>query len=107
MPQAAAHGRKGATTMWIYHQLSGRLEKNGKTEGPEGYSGHGLHVNDVFAQAVPNVGPIPRGLYEISNRGIKPDSKLIGPVLKLTPVGHDAERRTGLRGHGDYTDRKS
>ena len=89
--------------MWIYHQHSGELVRSGKAEKEgEGYSGSGVAgMNNVSAQAIPYVGPIPRGLYEISLRGPAHDPKLKNMVLKLRPIGHDALKRPGLLIHGE------
>lgn len=85
--------------MWIFHQSTGILERNG-AEVRTGYAGaRTLGINTY--EAIPYFGPIPRGMYTIGWWFHKKQKY----VLSLTPVGHDAEGRTSFLIHGDYTDR--
>ncbi len=68
--------------MWTYEQASGRILHDG-TEAGAGYSGAGTGKNVPEAQAIPNVGPIPRGLYVINEPH---DTAKHGPyAMALTP----------------------
>lgn len=91
---------------WHYNQRTGVLTHNGRVIG-SGYSGAPMGYNNPQMEAVPNVGPIPRGRYRI---GIPRNTGTHGPhAMDLTPIGHLAhgrtnflirgERRTGPRGH--------
>jgi hypothetical protein len=89
--------------MWIYHQVTGKVERNGSVE-MEGFSGYGVsHLNNATSETLPWLGPIPRGLYRVETRHFHdtpPTSKLKNTVLKLTPVGHNAHGRDPLLIHG-------
>lgn len=65
-----------------------------------GYSGHGPGLNNPTAQAAPDVGPIPRGLWSI---GAPRDTPEHGPfVLPLIPhSATDCCGRSGFLIHGD------
>ena len=84
---------------WFYDQASGVLSDSA---GPvaTGYSGHAAGRNNPELEAVPNVGPIPRGNYTI---GEPNDTTTHGPyVLRLTPVeGNNCHGRSGFLMHGD------
>ncbi len=84
---------------WRYVQSTGQMLHDGQSQA-FGYSGHGEGKNDPACQAIHNVGPIPRGLYEI---GEPSDTKTHGPyVLHLTPdEGNDMCGRSGFLIHGD------
>lgn len=85
--------------MWIYSQRSGLLWDDRGIQRAEGYSGYAKGKNEPKHEAVPNLGPIPRGLYVI---GEPYDSKQVGPFsLRLTPSGHNAFGRTNFVIHGD------
>lgn len=85
--------------VWTYHQSTGKLEHNGALVAT-GYSGAEPDgKNQAKMEMVRNVGPIPRGKYEIGKPYQSADK---GPqVLPLTPVGHNALGRTDFRIHGD------
>lgn len=84
--------------MWTYRQSDGELIHDGAFEGT-GYSGAGEARNDPGMEGVPDVGPIPRGLYSIGPERVSPR---LGPiVMNLDPLGHDALGRTDFRIHGD------
>ena len=83
--------------MWIFHQATGALEHNGKTEAG-GYSGsRSLEIN--LREAMQFYGPIPRGAYAI---GWSFSTKSHDYVLSLTPLGHNAQGRAAFLIHGDY-----
>ncbi len=86
--------------MWTYKQQSGELiDRNGATVAT-GYSGHGDGVNNPAMQSIPDVGPIPQGVWTI---GAPCDTEAHGPyVLTLTPAaGTDTFGRDGFLMHGD------
>lgn len=85
--------------VWTYHQSSGKLERDGRLIG-HGYSGAGdKGKNKAKMEAVPYVGPIPRGRYSIGKPRM---SAKRGPhVMDLTPIGHNALGRTEFLIHGD------
>lgn len=84
---------------WIYSQESGKLSW-GDTVVATGYSGAGEGKNNPAFEQVPNVGPIPRGTYEISPPF---DTETHGPfVMRLLPVGPTYTfGRSGFLMHGD------
>lgn len=89
--------------MWTYQQRNahgdGELDHDGVFEATS-YSGTGAGRNNPDMEAVPNVGPIPRGLYHIGPA--TDDHPSLGPrVMALTPVGHNAHNRTAFFAHGD------
>lgn len=84
---------------WIYSQESGKLKWGDQVIGT-GYSGHGDGKNSPAHEDVPNVGPIPRGTYEI---GSPFDTETHGPfVMRLSPSGSTYTfGRSGFLIHGD------
>lgn len=85
--------------MWTYKQSDGTLSKDGSPVAT-GYSGLGPGKNNTQKQSVPNVGPIPMGVWEI---GTPRDTETHGPyVLPLTP-DHETDTfgRSGFLCHGD------
>lgn len=83
---------------WVYSQKKGNLKHNGVTIST-GYSGHGEGKNNPKLETKKNVGPIPRGLYDI---GLSYDHASKGPTtMGLTPVGHNACGRSDFLIHGD------
>ena len=83
---------------WTYSQSTGSLSRDGQFVAT-GYSGAGDGRNNPADQAVPNVGPIPEGRYNI---GPPFDAAVQGEcVMRLKPVGHDALGRSGFLIHGD------
>ena len=89
--------------MWIYDQLSGGLSQDGQRVAT-GYSGFGPGKNNPDMENVPDVGPIPRGVYDI---GPMHDTTTHGPhVMALTPEpGTDTLGRDGFLIHGDSVER--
>lgn len=89
--------------MWNYQQRNahgdGELDKDGAFEAIS-YSGTGDGRNNPDMEAVPNVGPIPKGLYRIGPA--TDDHPHLGPrAIPLIPVDHDAHGRTDFFAHGD------
>ena len=85
--------------MWTYFQKSGELADPDGEIVSIGYSGSLWGKNNPAAQAVPNVGPIPRGTYSIADPR---DSPTHGPcVLPLTRVGGQSFGRSAFLIHGD------
>jgi hypothetical protein len=86
--------------MWKYYQRTGFLfAPDGKCVA-YGYSGHAEGKNNPSMQDVHNIGPIPRGFYEI---GEPHDTDTHGPyVLRLTPFPeNEMFGRAGFLIHGD------
>lgn len=82
----------------LYRQRDGEIDLDGHYEGL-GYSGRGAARNNPAMEAMPNLGPIPRGKYSI---GPAHDHPALGPIVfNLEPVGHDAHGRSAFRIHGD------
>ena len=83
---------------WIYSQSAGTLTRDGELIAT-GYSGAGAGRNNPADQAIPDIGPIPQGLYTI---GPEFTAQVQGPLsMCLTPDGHDAMGRNGFMIHGD------
>jgi len=83
---------------WEYIQSTGVLKFNGaKIE--TGYAGKGNGKNKSNMEHMRNIGPIPKGEYEIQ---FPRTSARTGPyVLPLVPIGHNALGRTDFQIHGD------
>jgi len=96
--------------MWTYHSDTGVLEHNGTTIG-RGYSGHAPNgvgvapdgINNPTLESDPDVGPIPRGAYEIGEFFNDPEK---GPIVAhLTPLPETKTYgRSGFMVHGDNTE---
>lgn len=85
--------------MITYRQIDGLQTLDGKLVGI-GYSGHGAGLNNPAMESVPDVGPIPRGMWRIVRWDDHHADK--GPIVAvLEPVGHSAHGRTGFLIHGD------
>ena len=85
--------------MWTYNQATGVLSKDGEAVG-NGYSGFGEGKNNPEMQQVEDIGPIPKGTYEI---GSPHDTASHGPfVMALSPApGTEMFGRNGFLIHGD------
>jgi hypothetical protein len=91
--------------MWTWDQSKGELSRDGKFVS-RGYSGKGRGKNNPTLQGVVGVGPVPRGLWKITERY---DSRNVGPyTLRIEAVdakfGDDKHAETGrgaFRIHGD------
>jgi hypothetical protein len=84
---------------WVYFQSNGELMYKGALVGT-GYAGFGEGMNNPNDQAIPNVGPIPAGLYTIGPAFTHPAA---GPItMRLTPQdGTNTLGRDGFLMHGD------
>lgn len=83
---------------WCFNVVAGLLEDATGLAVPA-YSGTGEGRDNPSLEAVPNVGPIPKGRYGIGEAHFSPHT---GPIsINLTPDGHDAHGRTNFRIHGD------
>lgn len=89
--------------MWTYRQESGELLHDSDS-GPhlvaKGYSGFGEGKNNPGMQDHPDLGPIPRGEYQV---GVPHDTDSHGPfVMSLTPApANEMFGRSGFLMHGD------
>jgi hypothetical protein len=83
--------------MWTYSQGTGILS-HGEPLG-KGYSGHGQGLNNPKLEMVHNLGPIPKGVWEI---GTFFDDKHLGVIIAaLKPTDQDVFGRSGFYIHGD------
>lgn len=83
---------------WMYSQGTGVLSYASEPVG-KGYSGRGEGLNNGKLQMVHNLGPIPRGLWEI---GEFCDDKNLGPIVSpLKETSQDVFGRSGFFIHGD------
>jgi hypothetical protein len=86
----------------IYDQESGGITLR-KTFIGTGYSGFGPGLDNPDMEAEHNIGPIPRGDWQIVRWDDHHGEK--GPqVAVLEPVGHDAHGRSAFLIHGDNPD---
>jgi hypothetical protein len=87
--------------MWIYVVSRGELVDPAGTTIGFGYSGDAEHYNNTASEAVPDVGPIPRGGWSIGEFFDDPGGK--GPlVARLTPkLSTQTFGRSGFMIHGD------
>jgi hypothetical protein len=68
----------------------------------KGYSGMGSGKDNPYMENVRDWGPIPRGRYRI---GPPHHNAKYGPkTLDLTPIGHNALRRTDFKIHGESSE---
>lgn len=85
--------------MWIYSQTSGNLWDDRGMVVAAGYSGGGEGLHNSALEAVKNVGPIPRGMWVLTEVY---NSKSVGPyAIAMEPSNHNALGRTYFRIHGD------
>lgn len=85
--------------MFTFSQSTGQLQEDGQYKAT-GYSGSGEGKGNPALQNVPNLGPIPQGVYTISSAR---DTTTHGPVvMPLTPEA-DTQTfgRSGFLIHGD------
>lgn len=88
---------------WSYAQSTGIItDPTGRVVG-EGYSGHGVGLNNPETQREQNIGPIPRGHYTIGSAFLH---SLAGPVtMRLISIpGTETFGRDGFMIHGDSRD---
>lgn len=85
--------------MWIYEQGTGRISRNNAMLAI-GYSGKGTGQNNPAMQNIPNVGPLPQGMFTIE---APIDSPTHGPFA--LPLAPDPENemygRSEFLIHGD------
>lgn len=91
--------------MWVYKQSTGEIFLRGSpvtTPVGKGYSGAGTGKNNPDYQCVQDIGPIPRGQYDIGGETNNPS-----PVtLPLHPdSNNDMCGRSGFLIHGDNVER--
>ena len=89
---------------WRYHQKTGKLE-HADSDGDlvyiaTGYSGAGEGKNNPALEHMANLGPIPRGRYQISAPRTSERTGLY--VFDLIPDGHDAYKRTDFQIHCNH-----
>ena len=86
--------------MWRYEQTTGRIVAADGTLLAVGYAGHGAGVNNPAMQDVPDVGPLPQGVYSL---GAPIDHPKLGPfAIPLIPhAGDELFGRSGFYMHGD------
>lgn len=90
--------------MLVYRQRNehgdGEMYIDGAFEGIA-YSGRGEARNNPDMEGVKGEGPVPRGTYSLSICRVEEHPNLAAPVIRLTPIGHDAHGRSGFLIHGD------
>ena len=87
---------------WEYSQSTGNMKFKGM-QVAKGYSGYRNGKDKPMMEHVRNIGPIPKGEYEIQ---APRTSAKTGPyVLPLIPVRHNAHGRTNFQIHGDSIDK--
>lgn len=70
--------------MWTFNSSNGVLSHDGEIVTCDGWSGHDIGKNNPAFQAQHDLGPIPRGTWEI---GQAVDTQTKGPVvMPLTPA---------------------
>ena len=90
--------------MWKFSVRQGSLRSDDGVYVTQAYSGHNegelYGVNNPDLQAMPGIGPIPVGLYQIS---APVTSQQTGPyAMSLTPLnGTDTHGRSAFEIHGD------
>lgn len=84
----------------VWDQSAGEMRLDGVVIG-RGYAGRGKAINDPAAQAIVATGPIPRGLWKLTELRLKGAST--GPyTIVLEPMpGTDTFGRSAFRIHGD------
>ena len=86
--------------MLTYSQSSGELRSASGFLLGKGYAGHGAGVNNPAMEKIPNVGPLPQGVYTIA---APVNTATHGPyVMWLTPdPSNQMFGRYGFAIHGD------
>lgn len=85
--------------MWIYEQKTGKLFHNDDYI-VTGYAGYGQGKNNPEFQSVRDIGPLPKGLYNIG--APYNSARTGGYTLTLTPDNHNEMfGRSDFRIHGD------
>ena len=85
---------------WHYNNATGVMTGPDGVVVGTGYSGNGAGLNNPAAEAIPDVGPIPEGVWRI---GTAFDHPHLGPVaMVLIPLALlTASTRSGFFIHGD------
>lgn len=84
---------------WQWKQSTGGLWRDGRLIAA-GYSGAPGHRNRSESEALANLGPIPRGLWRMTD--VLPRHPRLGTlVIRLNPDGHTALGRSDFYVHGD------
>jgi len=84
---------------WVYVQFNGHLYRpGGSLACRSGYSGYGFGKDNPAMEAVPNMGPIPVGLYSIG-----PPGNIAGRqfAMRLEAIVSWITWRDGFLIHGD------
>ena len=85
--------------MWTYQQATGVISQDGTVKG-HGYSGFGPGKNNPAMESIHDVGPIPRGRWQMT-QWIDHDAHLGYGVIVLEPApGTETFGRSGFRWHG-------
>ena len=85
--------------MWKYEQRSGAFYRPNGERLVLGYAGHGEGVNNPELESTPDVGPIPKGLWQI---GPAFTHQKAGPVtMRLQMQKGSLFGRSGFLIHGD------
>lgn len=90
----------GASSLFVYSQGWGNLYRDSEVIGT-GYSGHGDGLNDPAYEAVHDVGPIPAGLYRMTEYREDDPHTGKGTIVLEPEPGTDTHGRGGFRIHGD------
>jgi len=85
--------------MWIYKQSTGETTHNNTPAGV-GYAGRGEGRNNPAMQDKHDIGPCPRGIYDVENAE---DDPKMGPLtMRLTPDKfNEMHGRAGMAIHGN------
>lgn len=85
---------------WTFQIARGQLLDPDGVQVAIVYAGAGTGVNNPDDEAIPDVGPIPEGIYDIGPAYTHPTC---GPLsMELTPdPGNDMHGRSGFLMHGD------
>jgi Protein of unknown function (DUF2778) len=88
---------------WRFNSRTGQITDPTDQPFALAYSGHGLGLLNPRLESVANIGPIPRGSYQIGPAYTHID---LGPiVMNLDPLaGTETLGRSGFRIHGDNRD---
>jgi RHS repeat-associated protein len=96
---------------WIYSQSTGQLTRvdadGNLTYVGTGYAGIGAGLNNPLMQNVPNVGPLPQGLYTIGPQqtNVTAEGHRLPASMRLTPSpANQMFNRKGFLIHGPHDD---
>jgi len=85
---------------WTYRQSTGALSDPQGRYLATGYSGSGIGKNNPFREGEQDIGPIPRGSYQIRKAHFSPHTGPISMNLTAMPSTHTFGRDAFLI-HGD------